>query len=218
MLVIAVGAMGANIGDTYQQIFKEKGNPRSEINAGSMRVLSYADATIKLKDDVVVSIKAVAAESKKDTAALSGPAKPLSADAQIAVLKGQLDDAVTRVRRVVNQSVTPLPKDPTLKFRGQFYFHDGATRPDFNTVDVRATQEKVYDSEGYILWQGAPPDVMWDGRELEFNAMTKYFYIDRTVPKKKLTESEMLDINRLYRIIGRCEAQLLSLGYRGTLP
>ena len=41
--------------------------------------------------------------------------------------------------------------------------------------------------------------------------MTKYFYTDRSVPKKKLTETEMLEINRLYRIIGRCEQQLVQL-------
>jgi hypothetical protein len=43
---------------------------------------------------------------------------------------------------------------------------------------------------------------------LEFNAMTKYFYTDRSLPKKKLTEAEMVEINRLYEIIGRCEQQL----------
>jgi hypothetical protein len=38
--------------------------------------------------------------------------------------------------------------------------------------------------------------------------MTKYFYTDRSVPKKRLTEAEMLEINRLYRIIGHDEEQL----------
>jgi hypothetical protein len=38
--------------------------------------------------------------------------------------------------------------------------------------------------------------------------MTKYFITDRSVPKKKLTEAEMLEINRLYRIIGHCNQQL----------
>jgi hypothetical protein len=42
--------------------------------------------------------------------------------------------------------------------------------------------------------------------------MTKFFYVDRSVPKKKLTEDEMLEINRLYRIIGQCEIQLDILG------
>jgi len=38
--------------------------------------------------------------------------------------------------------------------------------------------------------------------------MTKYFFTDRLVPKKRLTEAEMLEINRLYRIIGHGERQL----------
>jgi hypothetical protein len=48
--------------------------------------------------------------------------------------------------------------------------------------------------------------------------MTKYFYIDRSLPKKKLTEAEMLEINKLYRVIGACEEQLLELGYNGPAP
>jgi len=62
------------------------------------------------------------------------------------------------------------------------------------------------------------PGVVFVGPELEFNSMTKYFYVDRSLPKKKLTEAEMLEINRLYRIIGTCEEKLqpspeLVLGY-----
>ncbi len=43
---------------------------------------------------------------------------------------------------------------------------------------------------------------------MEFNSQTKYFYADYTLPKKKLTEAEMVEINRLYRIIGQCEKKL----------
>jgi hypothetical protein len=46
---------------------------------------------------------------------------------------------------------------------------------------------------------------------LEFNAQTKYFYTDRSLPKKKLTEAEMEEINQLYRIIGHCNDQLYDL-------
>jgi hypothetical protein len=49
---------------------------------------------------------------------------------------------------------------------------------------------------------------MFIGRELEFNPMTKYFHTDRTLPKKRLSEAEMLEINRLYRVIGRDEQAL----------
>jgi hypothetical protein len=46
---------------------------------------------------------------------------------------------------------------------------------------------------------------MFRGRDLEFNPMTKYFYRDLSLPKKRLTEEEMLEVNRLYRIIARGE-------------
>lgn len=44
---------------------------------------------------------------------------------------------------------------------------------------------------------------MFIGSELEFNKMTKYFYVDRTLPKKRLSDAEMVEINSLYRVIGR---------------
>ena len=49
---------------------------------------------------------------------------------------------------------------------------------------------------------------MFVAGELEFNAMTKYFYTDRTVPKKRLSKAEMVEINGLYRIIGQDERAL----------
>ncbi|HEY4988704.1 MAG TPA: hypothetical protein VII09_02805, partial [Opitutaceae bacterium] len=87
-----------------------------------------------------------------------------------------------------------------------------AIRPDFNTVDVRASQETAqFDVEDFITLK-EHADRAWPGRECEFNAMTKFFYTDRTVPKKRLTEEEMVAVNSLYRIIGRCETELIQLG------
>ena len=67
------------------------------------------------------------------------------------------------------------------------------------------------DLEGSYVTSDLNPGVVFVGRQLEFNAMTKYFYLDRSVPKKKLTQAEMVEINRLYRIIGHCEQQLARL-------
>ena len=92
----------------------------------------------------------------------------------------------------------------------QGWFHEGATKPHFRTVDIRKTQEFPYDQSPYVT-SDLNPGVVFVGRQLEFNAMTKYFYADRSVPKKRLTEAEMLEVNRLYHIIGRCEAQLNEL-------
>jgi hypothetical protein len=57
--------------------------------------------------------------------------------------------------------------------------------------------------------------VAFPGDQVEFNSQLKFFYADRNVPKKKLTEAEMIEINRLYRIIGHCEEQL---SLRGAPP
>jgi hypothetical protein len=52
---------------------------------------------------------------------------------------------------------------------------------------------------------------MFRGKDLEFNSETKFFYTDRSLPKKRLTEAEMIEINRLYRIIGAREQDLARL-------
>jgi hypothetical protein len=75
-------------------------------------------------------------------------------------------------------------------------------------VDIRKTQEFPYKDAEHVS-SDLNPTEMFIGSELEFNPMTKYFYLDRKIPKKRLSESEMLEINRLYRIIGRDE-QLLA--------
>lgn len=52
------------------------------------------------------------------------------------------------------------------------------------------------------------PGVVFLGAELEFNPQTKYFYVDRSLPKRKLSEAEMHEINQLYRVIVRDEDEL----------
>ncbi len=131
---------------------------------------------------------------------------------QIADVQIEMDKAIAQVQKIVNQPVTAYARQSGMRC-SEFspgWFHEGANKPDFNNVDVRTTQEKIYDQHEYVT-SDLNPGVVWRGRDLEFNANTKYFYTDRSVPKKKLTEAEMLEVNRLYRIIGRCEQQLAQL-------
>ena len=144
-------------------------------------------------------------------------ARPASAQttnkqAQIDALNSEMNDAMEQVRKIVNQPVTRLAQKPGLNVAtyAPGWFHPGANTPDYNNVDVRATQEFPYAKFDYVS-SDLNPGVMFLGRELEFNSNTKYFYTDRSLPKKKLTGPEMLEINRLYRIIGRCEHQLAQL-------
>jgi hypothetical protein len=85
----------------------------------------------------------------------------------------------------------------------------GAPRPDYS-ADVRTTQQFPYDRYEYVT-SDLNPGLMFRGRDLEFNPMLKYYYTDRSLPKKRLGEPEMADINGLYRIIGAREADLARL-------
>lgn len=129
--------------------------------------------------------------------------------ASVAEVKLELADAIARVREIVNQPVESLPRKPDMKVvtYSPGWFRPGAEKPDFNRVDVRNTQKFPYDGHEYVT-SDQNPKVVYIGPELEFNPMTKYFYTNWSVPKKKLNESEMLEINRLYRIIGQDEDKL----------
>jgi hypothetical protein len=120
-----------------------------------------------------------------------------------------MDDAIARVKAIVNQPVRALPRTPEMEVSTCHpgWFHDGAIKPDFNTIDIRTTQDTKFDQRPFIT-SDLNPGVAFVGPEIEFNPMTKYFYVDRSLPKKKLTEAEMVEINGLYRVIGKCEDKL----------
>jgi hypothetical protein len=129
-----------------------------------------------------------------------------------AALVAERDDAIEKVKQIVNQPVAALPFAPegTVGTFEQGWFHEGANRPDFLGADIRVTQRFPYERYDYVT-SNLNPGVMFRGRDLEFNPETKYFYTDRSLPKKRLTESEMVEINRLYRIIGAREQDLARL-------
>ncbi len=129
-----------------------------------------------------------------------------------AALRAEMNTAVQWVERIINQPVPPVPRRRGMHVSvfKEGWFHPGAHKPDFNNVDVRTSRETPYDQYQYVT-SDLNPGVVFVGNQLEFNSNTKYFYKDRSLPKKKLTEAEMLEINRLYRIIGRCEREIAKL-------
>jgi hypothetical protein len=146
------------------------------------------------------------------TNANPSPAAATTPEAKIAALQAEMKAAVQQVNKIVNQPVARLPRRPGMRV-SEFkpgWFHEGASKPDFNNVDVRATRETPYDQYDYVT-SDLNPGTVFIGKQLEFNSNTKYFYRDRSIPKKKLTEAEMVEINRLYRIIGRCEGEIAKL-------
>jgi len=136
------------------------------------------------------------------------PVCAASRDDQIAALKKEKAEAIFKVQDIVNQPVTHLKRTPDMVVKNFINWgHNNPATPAFDSVDVRATQELMFDGYQYVTSDLNPGEV-FIGRELEFNEMTKYFYNTYSIPKKKLTEAEMLEINRLYRIIGSCIRQL----------
>lgn len=212
LLLSAAAALGSSVGDTYEQVIAEKGGPKSQIEIGAVRILNYPDATIKVKGDVVISIKLIAVPTQQPSPPSPTPTQALSPQAQLAALRKEQNDAVARVRNIINQVVEPVARTPEMRVEmfGPPWFHPGATTPDFDNVDIRKTQETPYDPYPYVS-SALNPGLAWVGSDLEFNSMTKFFYTDRSVPKKKLTEREMQEVNRLYRIIGRCEDQIVQM-------
>jgi hypothetical protein len=199
-------------------VIAEKGPPKSQIQVGAVRILGFPGVTIKFKDNLVVSITAVA--SAPETIPSPPPKvsnqQALQAAVSVDAVKAQLKDAVDHVNEIVNQPVPFVPRtrenwDQCAWF-ADAWFHPGAITPDFANVDVRKTQEtKNYESQPYAS-SNFTPDRAFIASDIEFNPMTKFFYLDRSLPKKKLTEDEMIEINRLYRIIAKCSAQLGAMG------
>lgn len=126
-----------------------------------------------------------------------------------AAVRAELDDAVTQVKSIVNQPVSAYPttREAQVGLYSPGWFHPGAVKPDFNHVDVRSFQDLQYDRYTYIT-SDLNPGMMFLSQDCEFNPMTKWAYTDRTVPKKRLTDAEMVEVNRLYRVIGACEEKL----------
>ena len=100
--------------------------------------------------------------------------------AGIGKLSAERAQAERRVTEIVNQPITHLPRSGPVALFSPGWFHSGAAKPDLNTVDVRATQEFPY--SGYVSSDVNPAE-MFIGSELEFNAMAKYFYVDRRYPR-----------------------------------
>jgi hypothetical protein len=159
-------------------------------------------ARIHLLIGLCLSVVCFAARSSAQTATNSASGTN--------AVKAEREAAIHQVERIVNQTVPAFQRTKGMHV-SEFkpgWFHPGAIKPDFNQVDVRTTRETAAFDQHEYCSSDLNPGLAWRGRDLEFNSMTKYFYTNRTFPKKRLTEAEMLEINRLYRIIGKCEQQL----------
>lgn len=155
---------------------------------------------------LIVSFLVIATASRVSAQSVTN-----STEEQIAALQLQLTNAWHQVETIVNQPVPAYRRDAgyDVSVYSPGWFHAGASIPDFNRVDVRQSRELIYTAQ----WVSSDitPTMMFHGKDLEFNAMTKLFYTNRALPKKKLTDAEMLQINELYRTIGHCQTEIAGL-------
>jgi hypothetical protein len=156
---------------------------------------------------VFASSSRIFAQSSPDQTAAATNSSPETIDA----LQLELTNAWHQVETIVCQPVPAFRRDEGYRVSeySPGWFHPGAMTPDFNTVDVRKSQELIYTAQ----WVSSDitPTMMFRGRDLEFNSMTKLFYTNRSLPKKRLSEAEMLKINSLYRTIGHCQSEIARL-------
>jgi hypothetical protein len=220
-LASATAALGSAVGDSYDKVIADDGQPTNHLEAGVIKILQYPSFTIKLRNDVVVSITGPSRGGSGRTALPVGPPikaysdedlAAIPAAEQAAALQTLIKKAVDRVIAIINQPVPKVPLTPALNAGvwAPGWFHPGAIRPDFDNVDVRKTQDTAQFSKFSYVTSDLNPTVAFPGNQVEFNPMTKFFYQDRTLPKKRLSEGEMLDLNSLYRVIGKSKAQLVA--------
>jgi hypothetical protein len=213
LVLVAASAMGSAVGDSYDAVIQENGMPKNQMVVGTTKLLYYDDFTVKLKDDVVVSVKAVSAESRAPEAPSGQKLSMMTGPQQAAAINAELKKAVDRVVEIVNQPVPSVPLTPQLRAAvwSDGWFHPGAVKPDFKATDIRRTQHtEEYSAFAYIT-SNLNPGVAFPGNQVEFNTMTKFFYKDYNLPKKRLSQEEMAEINRLYRVIGKCADDMAAL-------
>jgi hypothetical protein len=115
------------------------------------------------------------------------------------------DKTIKKIQAIVNQTPPPLHSIGSASYNHRSYwYHPGASKPDFNTADILSGREKLGENGQYITCDLNPGDY-WLADDCEFNSQLKYFYTDRNVPKKKLEDLEVKEVIRLYRILGRLE-------------
>jgi hypothetical protein len=133
--------------------------------------------------------------------------------------RNRLDAVLAEVRRIVNQPATAYPMTDDLRAKVTVYpagwFQPGADVPGFATVDIQATQILTYAQDEWVT-SNLTPGVAFRGEDLEFNSMTKFFYTDRSLPKRKLTQAEMRRVNALYRQIATYSSELQRFGHPWT--
>ena len=152
------------------------------------------------------------AATARGTLANAAPEKlAVAIQAQGTAARNEMDTAMGQVRGIVNQTPPVVPKPPRGAQVKIYDYHPGALTPDFAHADLYSTRE---------LWAGdfvcmeTAQNVYYRSADCEFNPQTKFFFTARNVPKKKLTDGEIAEIVRLYRIIASDQRLVAALPQR----
>ena len=81
------------------------------------------------------------------------PASPAAtSEQQLGALQLEMTNAWSRVLQIVNRPVTAYARtaDMSVSVYSPGWFHPGAMKPDFNTVDIRKTQDLNYAQRTYV--------------------------------------------------------------------
>ncbi|MBE7210460.1 MAG: hypothetical protein INR65_05530, partial [Gluconacetobacter diazotrophicus] len=114
--------------------------------------------------------------------------------------RAEFDKTTHQVQAIVNQVPPMVPKPPAGAEVYGYDYHPGANPPDYDATNLVGTRE---------LWKGeyvyiqSVPNVYYRAADCEFNPQTKFFFTSRTVPKKKLTDTEYAELTRLYHLLGQ---------------
>jgi thiol-disulfide isomerase/thioredoxin len=57
LLCVTLALRAVNVGDTYQQVIKEKGQPGAKMEAGDTMILRYSDEVVRLKAGKVTAVE-----------------------------------------------------------------------------------------------------------------------------------------------------------------
>ena len=119
-------------------------------------------------------------------------------------LKAEMDEASARVAAIVNQPVKQTPETPGMHSgHWEYWFHPGATKPDFNTVDIRTTQETPFAKFTYVTLRPEPGHrIFWRRPRVQFDDQ---IFLYGPLPAKKETDGERRcwKSTGFYRIIGQ---------------
>jgi hypothetical protein len=225
----AVRGLCLSEGETFDQVIAEKGQPASQMAVGTRRILNYPDAVVKLDGDVVVSFRSVDRPTPTPAPGFARPVQRPFTGAQppdagpmptsLSEARRKLETALANAREIINQPVPSVPVTPQMLKNSEQHL-DGwmylpAQTPAFMFAHVEDTQ--ALDTWG-AEWVtcNLTPGLAFRAKDLETNAQTRFFYMDLTLPKKRLSAEEMAQLDVIYHQIGMYAAYLQRAGHPWT--